>query len=144
MLLNSVMLRTCSSLMCIDCCRSICCFTIETSAFCIILPQTVEIFFVSEPNECYLVSIYSGGVPNCMRWVCRRATKLVYSNAFSGECFFRARSSSNFRFFEKISEQGAAAATCNFFREELEGREAAAARAPPAAGEKQKHELDRL
>ena len=63
---------------------------------------------------------------------------------FCGECFFRARSGSNFRFFEKISEQGAAAATCNFFREELEGREAAAARAPPAAGEKQKHELDRL
>ncbi|KAM3242031.1 hypothetical protein ACQJBY_054628 [Aegilops geniculata] len=69
---------------------------------------------------------------------------MIYSNAFSGECFFRARNSSNFRFFEKISEQGAAAATCNFFREELKGREAAAARAPPAAGEKQKHELDRL
>ena len=41
-------------------------------------------------------------------------------------------------------EQGGAATTCNFFREELEGREAAAARAPPAAGEKHKHELDRL
>lgn len=41
-------------------------------------------------------------------------------------------------------EQGGAATTCNFFREELEGREAAAARAPPAAGEKQKHKLDRL
>lgn len=68
--------------MCIDCCCSICCFTLETSACCII-----EVFFVSEPNECDLVSIYSGGVPNCMRWVCRRSTKLVYSNAFSGECF---------------------------------------------------------
>ena len=53
---------TCSSLMCIDCCCGICCFTLETAACCIILPQTVEVFFVSKPNECYLVSIYSGGV----------------------------------------------------------------------------------
>nr|XP_020177265.1 vegetative cell wall protein gp1-like [Aegilops tauschii subsp. strangulata] len=44
----------------------------------------------------------------------------------------------------KVSEQGTATSTCNFFREELEGREATAARAPPDAGEKQKHELDWL